>query len=94
MLMRARGGPLVIPAIRVDLRPFAVLHARRAVLASSFGWRILWQFTRPVTWFLRKAAASSLETRLVCLIARSVVAVWFATPRTPPLWQACFFLVN
>ena len=61
--MRARGGTLVIPAIRVDLRPFAVLHARRAVLASSFGWRVLWQFTRPVTWFLRKAAASSLEYR-------------------------------
>ena len=94
MLMRARGGPLVIPAIRIDLRPFAVLHARRAVLASSFGWRILWQFTRQVTWFLRKAAASSLEHHLVCRLVRSGVAFWFATPRTPPLWQRHFFLVN
>ena len=25
---------------------------------------------------------------------RSVVAFWFATPRTPPLWQRNFFLVN
>ena len=28
------------------------------------------------------------------LIVRSVVAFWFATPRTPPLWQRDFFLVN
>ena len=46
------------------------------------------------TWFLRKAAASSLEHRLVCRIFRSVVAFWFSTPRTPPLWQRDFFLVN
>ena len=26
--------------------------------------------------------------------SRSVVAFWFATPRTPPLWQRDFFLVN
>ena len=25
------------------------------------------------------------------LIVRSVVAFWFATPRTPPLWQRDFF---
>ena len=25
---------------------------------------------------------------------RFVVAFWFATPRTPPLWQRDFFLVN
>ena len=48
----------------------------------------------PTTWFLRKAAASSLEHRLVCRFVRSVVAFWFATPRTPPLWQRVFFLVN
>ena len=46
------------------------------------------------TWFLRKAAASSLERRLVCRFVRSVVARWLATPRTPPLWQRDFFLVN
>ena len=46
------------------------------------------------TWFLRKAAASSLEHCLVCRFDRSVVACWFATPRTPPLWQRDFFLVN
>ena len=28
------------------------------------------------------------------LIVRSVVAFWLATPRTPPLWQRDFFLVN
>ena len=43
---------------------------------------------------LRKAAASSLERRLVCRFVRSVVARWLATPRTPPLWQRDFFLVN
>ena len=31
---------------------------------------------------------------LVCRFVRSVVAFWFATPRTPPLWQRVFFLVN
>ena len=46
------------------------------------------------TWFLRKAAASSLEHRLICRVVRSVVAFWFATPRTPPLWQRDFILVN
>ena len=46
------------------------------------------------TWFLRKAAASSLEHHLVCDVVRSVVACWIATPRTPPLWQRVFFLVN
>ena len=49
---------------------------------------------RRLTWFLRKAAASSLEHRLVCKFVRSVVAFWFPTPRTPPLWQPDFFLVN
>ena len=48
----------------------------------------------PLTWFLRKAAASSLEHRSVCGFVRSVVAFWFAAPRTPPLWQRAFFLVN
>ena len=47
-----------------------------------------------LTWFLRKAAASSLEHRLVRRFVRSVVAFWFAAPRTPPLWQCDFFLVN
>ena len=50
--------------------------------------------TGRLTWFLRKAAASSLEHPLVCKIIRSVVAFWFAKPRTPPLWQRDFFLVN
>ena len=49
--------------------------------------------SRP-TWFLRKAAASSLETRLICHVDRFGDAFWFATPRTPPLWQRRFFLVN
>ena len=49
---------------------------------------------RHITWFLRKAAASSLEHRLVRRFVRSVVAFWFAAPRTPPLWQCDFFLVN
>ena len=49
---------------------------------------------RRTTWFLRKAAASSLGHRLVCRLIRSVVAFWFASPRTPPLWQRDFFLVN
>ena len=49
---------------------------------------------RRATWFLRKAAASSVEHRLVCRFVRSVVANWFAAPRTPPLWQRDFFLVN
>ena len=48
----------------------------------------------PLTWFLRKAAASTLERRLVYTVVHSVVAFWFATPRTPPLWQRDFFLVN
>ena len=47
-----------------------------------------------ITWFLRKAAASSLEHRSVCGFVRSVVAFWLAAPRTPPLWQRAFFLVN
>ena len=47
-----------------------------------------------LTWFLRKAAASPLEHRSVCGFIRSVVAFWFATPRTPPLWQRDLFLVN
>ena len=47
----------------------------------------------PTTWFLRKATASSLGHRSVCH-ACSVVADWFATPWTPPLWQRGFFLVN
>ena len=46
------------------------------------------------TWFLRIAAASSLEHHTVCKFACFVVAFWFATPRTPPLWQREFFLVN
>ena len=46
------------------------------------------------TWFLRKAAASSLECRLVCQIARFDRMFRFAAPRTPPLWQRGFFLVN
>ena len=46
------------------------------------------------TCFLRKATALSLENHLVCRIVRSVVTCWFATPRTPPLWQHDFFLVN
>ena len=50
--------------------------------------------TGRITWFLRKAAASSLEHRLACGFVRSVFAFWFATPRTPPLWQRDFFLVN
>ena len=49
--------------------------------------------SRP-TWFLRKAAASSLETRMICHVDRFGDAFWFATPRTPPLWQRDFFLVN
>ena len=48
----------------------------------------------PLTWFLRKAAASSVEHHLACNVVRSVVAFWFAMPRTPPLWQRDFFLVN
>ena len=47
-----------------------------------------------ITWFLRKAAASSLEHHLVCHIAPCGGVFWFATPRTPPLWQRDFFLVN
>ena len=35
-----------------------------------------------LTWFLRKAAASLLEHRLVCKFVRSGVAFGFATPRT------------
>ena len=31
---------------------------------------------------------------MVCRFVRSVVACRFATPRTPPLWQRDFFLVN
>ena len=49
--------------------------------------------SRP-TWFLRKAAASSVEHHLACNVVRSVVAFWFAMPRTPHLWQRDFFLVN
>ena len=48
----------------------------------------------PLTWFLRKAAASSLVHRLVCSVSRFGGVFWFATPRTPPLWQCDFFLVN
>ena len=51
-------------------------------------------FNCPTTWFLRKAAASPLEHGLVCRFVRSVVAFWFATPRTPPLWQRGFPLVE
>ena len=55
---------------------------------------VLWPFPygsfslaqRRTTWFLRKAAASFLEHRLVCRIVRFVVASWFATPRTPSLF--------
>ena len=46
------------------------------------------------TWFLRKAAASQLEHHFVCHIIRFGNAFWFAAPRTPPLWQRGFFLVN
>ena len=49
---------------------------------------------RRTTWFLRKAAASSLEHHLVCHIARFGDTFWFVTPRTPLLWQRGFFLVN
>ena len=49
---------------------------------------------RLTTWFLRKAAASSLEHPLVCHVIRFDSELWFATPRTPPLWQRGFFLVN
>ena len=42
----------------------------------------------------RKAAASLLEHHLVRHIVNFVDAGWFATPRTPPLWQHGFFLVN
>ena len=31
---------------------------------------------------------------MVCKIARFDDVLWFATPRTPPLWQRGFFLVN
>ena len=44
-----------------------------------------------VTWFLRKAVASSLERYFVCSVARFGDAFWFATPRIPPLWQRGFF---
>ena len=47
-----------------------------------------------LTWFLRKATASSLEHHLVCQVTRFGDVFWFATPRTPPLWQRGFFLVN
>ena len=53
-----------------------------------------WRAQCRTTWFLRKAAASSLEHHLVYRFVRPVVAFWFATPRTPPLWQRDFFLVN
>ena len=43
---------------------------------------------------LRKAASSSVERRLVCHVARFDYAIWLVTPRTPPLWQRGFFLVN
>ena len=46
------------------------------------------------TWFLRKAAASSLEHLVVCQVVPFGNAIWFATTRTPPLWQRGFFLVN
>ena len=41
--------------------------------------------------FLRKAAASSLEHHLVCHTVRFGHDFWFATPRTPRLWQRVFF---
>ena len=50
--------------------------------------------TGRVTCFLRKAAASLLEHHLVCQVDRFGDAFWFAKPRTPPLWQRGFFLIN
>ena len=35
-----------------------------------------------------------MEHYLVCHVAHFGDALWFATPRTPPLWQRGFFLVN
>ena len=52
------------------------------------------QLNGRLTWFLRKAAAPSLELRWVCLAIRFDDIEWFVAPRTPPLWQRRFLLVN
>ena len=63
-------------------------------LGCELGWTPERWCPGRTTWFLRKAAASPLEHLLVCRFVRSVVAYLFAVPRTPPLWQRDFFLVN
>ena len=52
------------------------------------------QLNGRLTWFLRKAAAPSLELRWVCLAIRFDDIEWFVAPRTPLLWQRRFLLVN
>ena len=66
----------------------------RAVIDAEIKLSRFLALHRRTTWFLRKAAASSLERRLVCQIDRFGHMFWIAAPRTPPLWQRGFFLIN